>query len=121
MINIHKKFNRPFFFAGGAWCWKTFVPKHDYIIESTGEAIKACRDNGVNDILMTVWGDDGSECSRFAVLPQLMFAAEASRGNTDIESIKEKFREIVGDIFIGKPCRSKTPNTWRINHITTET
>ena len=46
-----------------------------------------------------MWGDNGSECSKFSVLPSLMVSAEYYRGNTDMESIKAKFKEIVGAEF----------------------
>lgn len=43
--------------------------------------------------------DTGSECSKFAVLPTLLYAAETAHGNTDINSIKEKFYAITGCNF----------------------
>ena len=45
---------------------------------------------------MTMWGDDGMECSHFSQLPALMYIAECAKGNTDEEKIKAKFKRIVG-------------------------
>lgn len=99
MIKLNQAFGREVIFAGGAWTWKGFAPDNAMSIENTEPAIKACRECGVNNVLMTVWGDDGAECSCFAVLPTLMYAAEKIRGNNDIDSIKENFKEIVGCDF----------------------
>ena len=45
---------------------------------------------------MTMWGDDGGECSPFSVLPSLLYAAEVYRGNSDLEAIKAKFEALFG-------------------------
>ena len=45
---------------------------------------------------MTVWGDDSTECSRFAVLPTLMTAAMAQKGITDENAVKAAFEQAVG-------------------------
>ena len=44
-------------------------------------------------------GDDGAECAKFSVLPSLYFAAEAARGNTDMQRIKDGFRAMFGIDF----------------------
>ena len=56
-------------------------------------------DNGIDEIFLTAWGDDGNECPIHGTYPVLMYAAEKLRGNSDMESIKAKFREIVGVPF----------------------
>ena len=99
-IKTNKLFNRPVYFAGGAWTWRGFAPDNTFSIQTTAPAVDACNDEGVQGMFFTVWGDDGAECSEFAVLPALMFAAEKSRGNSDMELIKAKFREIVGVDFV---------------------
>lgn len=98
-IETNKLFKRNVYFAGGAWTWKGLAPDNDVSIKSTEQAIKACQNNGIDGMFFTVWGDDGGECSKYAVLPSLMYAAEASRGNFDIKSIKEKFKEITNMDF----------------------
>jgi hypothetical protein len=59
-------------------------------------AIDACREMKVKNIVMTIWGDNGCECSRYATLPSLFYIAEYMRGNTDEEKIKAKFKRIFG-------------------------
>lgn len=99
MIKTNQMFGRRVYFAGGAWTWSGFCPENAFSIKNTEVALRACRDNGVEDFFLTVWGDDGGECSFFSILPTLMFAAEAWRGNTDMDSIKKKFYDIVGCEF----------------------
>ena len=96
LIKTNKLFGKKVYFAGGAWTWSGFAPDNDYSIKTTQAALSACNDEGVAGIFFTSWGDDGSECSKFTVLPALMYAAELAGGNTDIDSIKEKFKAITG-------------------------
>lgn len=98
-IKTNKMFGRKVYFAGGAWTWKGFAPDNDFSIKTSDAAIRACNDCGVDGMLFTVWGDDGAECSPFAVLPSLLYAAEAAKGNTDMDSIKDKFKKITGCDF----------------------
>ncbi len=96
MIRTNQAFDRPVVFAGGAWIWKGFTPDNALSIRTTKVALQACRDMGVTDVLMTLWGDDGAECSKLSILPALLYAAESYRGNTDMQSIEAKFTELTG-------------------------
>ena len=62
-------------------------------------AISACKKNGVRNVLFTLWGDAGAECSRFSVLPALYYVAELCRGNEDIGRIKSDFKHKFGFDF----------------------
>ncbi len=99
MLKTNKLFGRKVYFAGGAWTWSGFAPRNQFSIDATKAAVDACLNEGIDGILITVWGDDGNECSPFAILPSLMYASECAKGNKDMESIKEKFREITGCDF----------------------
>jgi len=48
---------------------------------------------------MTMWGDDGGECSHFSQLPSLFYLAEYAKGNTDEAVIKQKFKRLIGIDF----------------------
>lgn len=99
MIRLNQSFGREIIFAGGLWTWRGFAPNNRWSLDITAPAMKACRDEGVKHVFFTLWGDDGGECSRFAVLPSLLYAAEAARGNTDEADIKAKFRALTGCDF----------------------
>ena len=98
-IKTHLQFNNKLWFAGGIWGWRSFVPNNHYSISSMLPAIDACRENGIKDIVMTIWGDNGCEASRFASIPALHYIAEYMRGNTDEEKIKARFKRIFGADF----------------------
>lgn len=96
MLQMHAQFSKDTWFAGGAWSWAGFAPLNLFSIRSMKEAMIACRDNKIKNIFMTMWGDDGMECSHFSQLPALHYIAECARGNFDEEKIKAKFKRIVG-------------------------
>ena len=45
---------------------------------------------------MTMWGDNGAECSHFAQLPSLFYIAQYAKGVTDEAVIKAKFKSFTG-------------------------
>ena len=96
MLSNHEQMTENLWFAASAWGTHGFLPLNRYAISTIRPAINACRRHGVRDILMTVWGDDGAECSRYAVMPSLFYAAELMRGNDDEEKIKENFFRLFG-------------------------
>ena len=99
MIKMHKQFGNDVWFAGGAWCWAGFAPLNKLSMRLMKKAMMACRDNRVNNVMMTMWGDDGAECPRNALLPALCYIAECAKGNFDEVKIKAKFKRVVGVDF----------------------
>ena len=56
---------------------------------------------------MTMWGDDGAECSHFSQLPSLYYLAQYAKGVTDEAKIKAGFKRLVGidfDEFMNIDC-----------------
>ena len=103
MIKMHKQLSSNSWFAGGAWGWAGFTPLNKLSIRIMKEAMDACRENNVKNVFMTMWGDDGMECSHFSQLPTLLYIAEYANGNFDEDKIKAKFKKIVGidfDLFM---------------------
>lgn len=98
-INLNKAFDREVIFAGGAWTWKGFAPDNTFSLKTTKPAIEACLKCGIDNVIMTVWGDDGSECSYFTILPTLMYTSLKLQGIEDMNIVKERFKEIVGCDF----------------------
>ena len=96
MIENHKELSDNIWFAGGVWTWRGFLPNNRFSISSMTAAISACKKCGIKNIFMTMWGDNGAECSRYAVLPSLFYISELLRGNSDEELIKSKFKKSFG-------------------------
>lgn len=91
MMQAHRQLKPGSWFAGGLWSWTGFAPHNGYSIRATSAAMQSCRDNGVQDVFFTLWGDDGGECSRFSLLPSLFYTAELAHGNWDEQEIKRRF------------------------------
>ena len=95
-IRSHQKLSDNIIFAGGAWSWVGLTPLNYYGIRTSEAAILACRENGIEEIFITMWGDNGGYCSPFSVLPVLIHVAEYAKGDFDLKSIKTRFKEVVG-------------------------
>ena len=97
VIEMHQKFDNPVAFAGGAWKWVGFAPLNHYSFTRSKPAIESCFEHGVNDIIITAWGDNGCECPFFAVLPVFQLYAEGCfTGDTSEERAARRFRTCVG-------------------------
>ncbi|MBQ3483116.1 MAG: beta-N-acetylhexosaminidase [Clostridia bacterium] len=93
-MGLHKKFNNPIAFAGGAWRWYGFAPHNAHSLTVTELHLDVCAENGVKDIIATAWGDNGAECAHFAILPSLLYYAEyAYCGKPDAALLEERARE----------------------------
>jgi len=99
MLAAHENIKKGCWFAGGLWTWTGIAPHNGYSMKEVEAAFDGCFKNGIKDVLLTLWGDDGGECSRFAVLPALFYASELVKGNTNKENIKAKFKEKYGIAF----------------------
>ncbi len=92
-IQGHQELEKPVWFAGGLWRWVGYTPANKITVRRTAEALRACRENGVQDVFVCAWGDDGCECPFDAVLPTLFSTGEQMNGNDDLEDIKRKFEK----------------------------
>lgn len=101
MFDKHFEFGREVWFAGGAWAWQGFAPMNGFSLKSMRLAMESVREKGVKNVLITVWGDNGKECSYFAVLPSLFAIRQFAEGNFDMEDIKAKFKAKFGQDFDG--------------------
>ena len=96
MFYNHRQLSKDFWFAGGAWTWMGYMPHNDYTLKTMLPAFEAVKAHRVRNVMLTLWGDDGGECSRYAVLPSLFYLSEVAKGNTDEAKIKAKFRRMFG-------------------------
>ena len=107
MIENHKQLSKNTWFAGASWCWNGLVPYNRFTLESMIPAMNACKKHKIKNVIFTMWGDDGAECSHFSQLPSLLYLAEYAKGNTDEAKIKAKFKSLVGmdyDEFMEIDC-----------------
>ncbi len=118
MFEAHKAFNRELWFAGGAWCWNGFAPLNHYTLLTMERAMTSVKKNGVKNVIITLWSNNGSECSFYSVLPSLYAIRQFADGNNDMESIKRGFYQTFGldfDKFMLLDIPNKTSRNpdWR--------
>ncbi len=99
MIHNHLQFSKNTWFAGAAWSWSGLIPHNRHSIETMIPAMEACKKNKIRNVIITMWGDCGAECSHFSQLPALFYIAQYAKGVTDEEVIKKKFKSLVGIDF----------------------
>ncbi len=102
-VKAHKFLSKHIVFAGGLWSWACPAPQNRESIAKTKSALKAMEKQQIKDVMFTLWGDNGTECSYFSLLPSMLYAAEAYYGNYNMQSVKEKFFSLFGiewDSFI---------------------
>lgn len=99
MLTSHEKIKAGTWFAGGLWSWTGFAPHNGYSMNAACAALTSCQEHGIQDVFLTMWGDDGAECPRFSLLPSLFYASELAKGNSDMQNIRQKFGEKFGISF----------------------
>ena len=99
MLDAHGTLHPGTWFAGGLWSWTGFAPHNVFSIAAAKAALESCREHGVQNVFFALWGDDGAECSRFALLPSLFYAAQLAKGNTDETDIRQRFEAVFGIPF----------------------
>jgi hypothetical protein len=78
--------------AGGGWTWGRLVTHLPYAFAVTNACMAACKDQGVREYFLTLWGDDGMECDVFTALPVLALVAEyAYAGTVDPGALAANF------------------------------
>ncbi|RUT39315.1 beta-N-acetylhexosaminidase [Paenibacillus anaericanus] len=100
MLKKHKQLSDKIVFAGGAWKWMGFTPNNQFSHHIGVMAHNSCVENGIKDVLVTGWGDNGAENSLFAILPSLQLWAELSYTNrSDEEHLSKRFMTCTGGVY----------------------
>jgi hypothetical protein len=80
-------------FAGGAWTWNGIAPNYGKAIATSEAALKACKSEGIKEVVVTMWGDNGAETPLTTALPILqLYAEHAYHENVTLEQVKERFQ-----------------------------
>lgn len=96
MLTSHESFRGEKWFAGGAWTWNGFAPLNRLSLATMKPAMRQVKKHNVDNVLITLWADDGHECSYFSVLPSLYAIRQFAEGNEDEEKIAAEFERIFG-------------------------
>lgn len=96
----HRAFPNEIGFASGAWKWLGYTPDNRYSFDSCAASARACLQNGIRDYIVTGWGDNGAECSPFAVLPALHYCSRFNYGDFERgDAFKTSFESLAGMPF----------------------
>lgn len=96
MLVSHERFNKPLWFACSAWTNCGFAPLNHYALKTIAPAMRQVAKHNVQNVLVTLWGDNGHDCSYFSALPVLFAAKKYAEGIFDEETIKQQFNQLFG-------------------------
>ncbi|CQR45949.1 Glycosyl hydrolase family 20, catalytic domain [Paraliobacillus sp. PM-2] len=82
LINKHKRLGSTPAVAGGIWVWNTFATKYDLSLKTSEAALQASKEEGVQDVFVTLWGDDGYENNFYSAMLGLQLYAEHQYAET---------------------------------------
>lgn len=105
LIRDHKAFGSVPVFAGGVWTWNGLCTNYKLTFANTNPALEACKEEGVKEVLATLWGDNGNETNVFTSLLGLQLFAEHGYADTvDEKTLGRRFEFCTGgkyDAFVG--------------------
>ena len=89
-IDEYKAFSDNVIFAGGSWTWGMPMAPFYQTWTTTVPALTACVEKGISEVLVTMWGDNGQECSWFGGLPGIQLYAEFRYCGKNTASVTEE-------------------------------
>lgn len=93
MIQRHKAFGAEPVMAGGVLTWNRFWATLPFSFKAIDACMASCRENGIKEVFMTLWGDGGAECDFYSALPGLQYFAEYYYSeDVDDNLLRENFR-----------------------------
>ncbi|MEG2499850.1 MAG: beta-N-acetylhexosaminidase [Oscillospiraceae bacterium] len=96
-IQMHQKFAANTWFAGGMWTWLGPAIDYDVFFKTSLPALQACVENGIKDVMITSWGDDGAETNVLAMQLGLQVYAEyCYMGKYDEAQVSERLAFCTG-------------------------
>ncbi len=97
LTRVHQQIKREgLWYQCGVWTWHAFSPENNYSTGAIRNSLQAAMENGVENINVCFFGDDGGECARFAGLPGLFYASQIAKGIDDEATIKANFEKEFG-------------------------
>ena len=96
-IRRHRKFGSEPIFAGGIWTWTGFCANWGKTFRTTNPALNVCKREGIKEVFVTIWGDNGTESNVYTNLLGLqLFAEHGYAKELDEEKLKARFNFCTG-------------------------
>lgn len=114
-IRRHLDLSKNVIFAGGMWTWIGFGTNYGKVFATSNAALTVCKQEGLPEVLATIWSDDGAENDHFSSLLGLqLFAEHGYSRELDMEKLKTRFEFCVGasfDSFMDLKYLDEVPGT----------
>lgn len=114
-LERHKALGSEPIFAGGIWSWNGFGVDYEKTFATTIPALNACKEEGVMEVIATIWGDGGTESNIYTNLLGLqLFAEQGYSKKFDMDKLKIRFKFCTGasfDSFMEITYLDKLPGT----------
>ena len=100
-LSLQKKFNGTLpVMASGIWTWARLWCDHEQTRASAGACMDGCRETGVNEIIFTMWGDDGNYCEFDSAFASMVWCAEyGACGKADEEKVKALYEALCSSSY----------------------
>lgn len=80
MIRRHRELGFEPVMASGVWTWPTLWYDHVKTAETVPPCIEACRRERIEELIFTLWGDDGAFCDLNSALAGVFYASDLAWG-----------------------------------------
>lgn len=96
-IAQHRTLCENMIFAGAVWTWVGFSLAWNKTRITTDAALTACKKLGIRDVMLTVWGDNGTEClATTALIGCQLYAEHGYAEVIDYDKFERRFRFCTG-------------------------
>ncbi len=100
MIAFHRQLGSEPIMGGGIWTWYRLWCSHPWSFTVVNSCMSACRQEGLKEVFMTMWGDEGMEVDLFSALPGIQYFCEHAFGAKDpMKAAKKHFPGSCGCAF----------------------
>lgn len=115
LIRQHRAFGRPPVVAGAVLGFASMAPNYGKTMLQTEALLRACKEEGVEEVINCIWGTNGCENNYFsAMLGIQLFAEHGYVAHPDEERLKARFKACTGanyDDFMDMRFIDETPGT----------
>ena len=86
--------------ASGIWTWKRFWTDYEMTYATVRPCIQACRKTGTDELIFTLWGDDGGYCDFDSAFAALAWASDyASNPEENEDRAARLFEAVCGTSY----------------------
>lgn len=97
MLKLHKQLSNNVCFVGGTWCWTGMGVHYRKSLSASDVALKVCKEEGVREVIMATFGNNGSEGNYMGVmLGMQQYAEHAYTKEVDRDRLAERFYYCTG-------------------------